>query len=295
VLKKRSLIDRWVGGEGAPHLAIVGRSGAGKTMLARHLVMYLLTTKTNSSVIVLDFDNEYFDLGLPSVLLPFPLPRVSLAWLISQAARPSGEEGIGGFGIAGLLTSIIEDIEEEKQNRNGSNIDDISNIINEIISRIRHDFSIPNSIRFGALWRLRVLRKYFVIARDNVDFPKNCVVNISAIPDVRERQIVQQLLSSILVYTRLIQSPDPLFLFIEEGVSGDWISDLIMLARHRGARIIYVSQSLPPSNVLPSFEVVLFTPFLHNPRPQLPLPTDPATDRGVWWVGALGVHRLKPW
>jgi len=134
------------------------------------------------------------------------------------------------------------------------------------------------------LWRLNVVKKYFVFDDDNEESPQS-LFDLSKVPDVRERQIVQQLIASVLVN----HSPGT-FLVIEEGVPGEWLSDILALARRRGARIIYVSQTFPPMQH--NFETILFTPYISNPR-TLPLPVNPALDRGVWWVGGLGVHRLK--
>jgi ABC-type cobalamin/Fe3+-siderophores transport system ATPase subunit len=268
------LLERWLAGSGAPHLAIVGRSGAGKTTLTKKIIGNLLNNTSNNKV-VLDFDNEYSDLPLQVLTPPFPLPRgVSLSWLLSQAVRPFREEG-GGFGISGLLSLFLFEDDEDNMK------------IDEMITRVKTDHTIPFNIRFAALWRLNIIKKFFVF--DNHDYNSSSSrFDLSMIPDIRERQVVEQILASLIID----RSPGPLFLVIEEGVPGEWLSDVLMLARRRGVRIIYVSQSLPPSSVLPSFEVVFFTPYF-NTHPQLPLPINPSLDRGVWWIGALGVHRLS--
>lgn len=276
MLKRKSLLERWLAGSGAPHLAIVGRSGAGKTTLTKKIIGNLLNNTSNNKV-VLDFDNEYSDLPLQVLTPPFPLPRgVSLSWLLSQAVRPFREEG-GGFGISGLLSLFLFEDDEDNMK------------IDEMITRVKTDHTIPFNIRFAALWRLNIIKKFFVF--DNHDYNSSSSrFDLSMIPDIRERQVAQQILASLIVN----HSPGtPLFLVIEEGVPGEWLSDVIMLARRRRTRIIYVSQTLPPSNTLTSFETILFTPYLYDQRPPLPLPINPALDRGVWWVGGLGVHRLK--
>lgn len=273
-LKRRNLFDRWIATEGAPHLAIVGRSGAGKTTLTKKIILNLLTNGKN--VAILDFDAEYKDIPIPTLEPPFPLPRgVSLAWLLSQAARPSREEG-GGIGIAGVLS--LHGLHDPKK-------------IDEVISEIRHDLSLPYNIRFAVAWRLLVIKKFFDFNdfNNNDGLQKNLLFDLSMIPDIRERQVAQQILASLVT----VYSSGPSFLVVEEGVPGEWISDLVVLARRRGTRIIYVSQSLPPSNVLPSFEVVLFTPYFSQQRLPLPLPVDPALDRGVWWTGVLGTRRIS--
>lgn len=275
------MLDKWLQGAGAPHLAIVGRSGAGKTSLAKRLMLYLLANEKN--VTVLDFDGEYLDTPIPIITPPFLIPPgVSLAWLLSQAARPSGEEGMGGFGLAGLTSLLIEDSQD---------VQDVNAKIKELISALRRDYTLPSTIRFGLLWRLMVFRKYFIV--QDSELPRNFVADVSSVLDVRERQVTQQILASLIVHSHPTQSSDPLFLFVEEGVPGDWIRDLVIMSRRRGVRIVYISQSLPPSSVQSSFETIIFTPFLSPQRLPLSLPVDPAQDRGVWWTGVLGTRRLS--
>jgi hypothetical protein len=255
----KSLLERWVEGGGSPHLAIIGRTGAGKTSLCKKIVLYLLE---KDNVAILDFDGEYGDMPMLSLSPPFHVPRVPLSWLISQVVRP--EEG--GFGIAGALSLLdTDDIEQA-------------------YAQLRHDLSLPPNIRFAALWRLSVLRRYFVF--DDTALPSTAVYNLSSM-NVRERQVAQQVLASLLtVYSGAH------FIVVEEGLSGTWMKDILALARRRGKRLIFVSQNLPED--IQNFEVLLFTPYITNPRTfPLPLPVNPATECGVWWVGGLGVHRLK--
>jgi hypothetical protein len=162
---------------------------------------------------------------------------------------------------------------------------DVESDIDEMISRIRHDLTLPFNVRFAVLWRLVILKKHFTSDDPGPERASALRYDLSRIIDIRERQVVEQVLASLVV----IHSPGT-FLLIEEGVPGEWIADLLALARHRRKRIIYISQHLPPS--LSNFELVLFTPYMENPR-ALPLPVNPMMDRGVWWVGGLGVHRLK--
>ncbi|MEM3688333.1 MAG: hypothetical protein QXW42_00285, partial [Thermofilum sp.] len=152
------------------------------------------------------------------------------------------------------------------------------------ISRIKQDWTVPASIRFATLWRLAVLQKYFVY--DGATLLSSAVYDLSSM-NVRERQIVQQVLASLLT-----MDSNARYMVIEEGVSGAWMEDLLVMARRRRKRLIFVSQSLPDK--VQNFEVVLFTPYITNLRTfPLPLPVSPSTDKGAWWVGGLGVHRLK--
>lgn len=262
MFNKKGLIERWIQRDqnASPHLCIVGRTGAGKTTLCKKIVLFLLERGENVSV--LDFDGEYGDLPIPLLTPPFHVPKVPLAWLISQAIRP--EEG--GYGIAGLVTLL--DTED----------------VGEAISRIKQDWTVPASIRFATLWRLAVLQKYFVY--DGATLLSSAVYDLSSM-NVRERQIVQQVLASLLT-----MDSNARYMVIEEGVSGAWMEDLLVMARRRRKRLIFVSQSLPDK--VQNFEVVLFTPYITNLRTfPLPLPVSPSTDKGAWWVGGLGVHRLK--
>ena len=268
--KGKDLLERWVQGDprASPHLAVIGRTGAGKTTFARHIVLHLLLSK--KSVAILDFDGEYSDLPLETLSPPFPLPRgVPLAWLLSQASRPSREEG-GGHGIAGLISML-----------------DVESDIDEMISRVRHDLTLPYNVRFAILWRLQILKMYFHYT-DDPGSASNVRYDLSPISDVRERQIVEQMLASLIA---VVSHSPGTFLLIEEGVPGEWLTDILALARRRAKRVIYVSQVFP--SMLHDFEIIIFTPYFSNPHPPLPLPVNPLYDRGVWWVGGLGVHRLK--
>jgi ABC-type cobalamin/Fe3+-siderophores transport system ATPase subunit len=269
--KKKSLIERWIEGDpsAATHLCIVGRTGAGKTTLSKRIVLSLLAR--NETVVVFDFDSEYGDLPLSTITPPFKIPEIT-PWILSQISRP--EEG--GYGISGVVLSL-EDIRNSADAR----------FIDDAISQIRHDPSIPQTVKFAVLWRLQVLKKYFDVGHD--EHPRNVRYDLSAILDVRERQAAQQILVSVSML-----NSDSKWIVVEEGVSGSWLSDILVMARRRSKRIIFISQSLPSQSQLTNFEIILFTPYITDMRTfPLPLPVSPSTDKGVWWVGGLGVHRLK--
>jgi energy-coupling factor transporter ATP-binding protein EcfA2 len=258
----KGLLEQWLQGCGCPHLAVIGRTGAGKTTLAKKVTLFLISKGV--PVQVLDFDQEYMDLPLETVTQPFKIPsEIKLSWLLSQINRPE----LGGYGISGVLGLLEED----------NNLDDI-------ITKVKHDLTLPQTVKFAVLWRLQVLKKYFIISSDS-DEHTNARFDLSTIMDLRERQLVQQILASILLF-------QPGYLVIEEGLIGNWLDDILALARRRRRRIIFVGQRLPEQ--IQNFELLLFTPYVFNSRMvQLPLPVNPALDKGLWWIGSLGIHRIK--
>jgi energy-coupling factor transporter ATP-binding protein EcfA2 len=264
----KGLLEQWIQGRGCPHLAVIGRTGAGKTTLVKKIILLLMSQ--GASVQVLDFDDEYSDLPLEPIMPPFKIPsEIKLSWLLSQINRPE----LGGYGISGVLALLEED----------NNLDDI-------ITKVKHDFAIPQTVKFAVLWRLQVLRKYFIIS--DSDDPESTNVHarfsLSSILDLRERQLVQQILASV----HALKPGYPGYLVIEEGLPGDWLLDILVLARRRKRRVVFVSQILPEQ--IQNFELLLFTPYVFNSRMvQLPLPVNPALDKGLWWIGSLGIHRIK--
>jgi energy-coupling factor transporter ATP-binding protein EcfA2 len=258
----KGLLEQWIQGRGCPHLAVIGRTGAGKTTLAKKVTLFLISKGV--PIQVLDFDQEYVELPLETVTPPFQIPsEIKLSWLLSQINRPDQ----GGFGITGVISLVEEE-------------DDLN--LDEIITRVKHDLTIPYTLRFATLWRLQILRKHFIFSETSHEYT-NARFDLSSI-DLRERQLAQQILASILMF-------QPGYLIIEEGISGDWLNDIMALARRRQRRIIFIGQRIPEQ--IQNFELLLFTPYIFSTRIQLPLPVNPGIDKGLWWIGSLGIHRIK--
>ena len=258
----KGLLEQWIQGRGCPHLAVIGRTGAGKTTLAKKVTLFLISKGV--PVQVLDFDDEYSDLPLEPIMPPFKIPsEIKLSWLLSQIQRPE----LGGYGISGVFYLFEED-----------------NNLDNIIMRVKHDLSLPQNVKFAVLWRLQVIRKYFSSDISDPEYT-NVRFDLSSVLDLRERQLIQQILASILMFR-------PGYLILEEGLIGNWLDDILALARRRRRRLIFVGQRLPEQ--IQNFELLLFTPYVFNSRMvQLPLPVNPALDKGLWWVGSLGIHRIK--
>ena len=114
----------------------------------------------------------------------------------------------------------------------------------------------------AALYRVSVLAKYTILSelKPSDLYPnKLAVYDLSPIVDPEERAIVQQFMASLLTYYA-----DPsarTLLVIEEGGAGVnvyFLKTLLMIARRRGVKLLFVSQTLPPLELLNSFTLLLF-------------------------------------
>jgi hypothetical protein len=240
----------------------------GKTTFAKMLALYLL--REHGSLCVVDFDYEYSELPLRTVTPKFKISVPSnayLGWLITQAAK---------IDQGGYATSTVFDYLDYFEN---------SENLNDVYIKLKNDTTIPYHIRFAALWRLQVFRKYFELQENSPpdDF-SNSRFDLSVIPSIRERLLIQQILVSYIINRAQALK----WIIVEETRPGPWVGDIAMEARRKGKRLIFVSQYLPED--LQNYELMIFTPY---PARQIPLPVNPLTDRGIWWVGRLGVHRLK--
>ncbi|MEM4455397.1 MAG: DUF87 domain-containing protein [Thermofilaceae archaeon] len=186
--------------EGTKHVAVVGSTGCGKTTLAK-----ILCSLTNRCVVI-DWDGEYTDLGLPVFTPPFPLPNIDLKTVISDIEGPRE----GGHGLAALL----------------------------------------------------VLREHFYTDLE-YRYEPPLVLDLSCIESVRDRVVVQKTLALIIMLSRPLNPLDEIFLLIEEGgmrATLEYLKGLFALARRRGVRLLWISQQLPPEELLTNFVLCIGDP-----------------------------------
>ena len=219
------------------HLALVGATGSGKTSAAMLLLHAALIEGYSDRVAVLDFDGEYYAPARfePPFLIPKGAP---LPWLVSQTER--AEES--GHGIAMAVASA-----------QGGDWEVIAKLL-----RARTDG--PSQ---AALYRVSVLAKYTMLSEyvkpSDLYSNRLAVYDLSPIVDPEERAIVQQFMASLLTYYA-----DPnarTLLVIEEGGAGVnvyFLKTLLMMARRRGVKLFFISQALPPLELLNSFTLLLF-------------------------------------
>ncbi|MEM3944689.1 MAG: DUF87 domain-containing protein, partial [Thermofilaceae archaeon] len=223
------------------HVAIIGRTGCGKTTLARILAA------TSPNTIIVDWDGEYVDLGLPVMEPPFLLPDTDLAALVSNLERPRE----GGHGIAAAL-QVAAELNNEAE---PTTLEEFF----KLLRRYAFQGAAPQWVH-AALARLAVLRKYCVLG---VDVSPPLVYYLSKITSVRERAIIQQAIATAVVLSRPLNPPDEILLVIEEGAMGataEYLKDLIVLSRRRNTKLIWISQSLPPTELLTSFTLLIGDP-----------------------------------
>ncbi|MEM1930104.1 MAG: hypothetical protein QXH81_09060 [Thermofilaceae archaeon] len=176
---------------------------------------------------------------------PFVLPEVDYVTLISNLERPPD----GGHGIAFAVRLA---------KRAASSVEELA----RELERLATGYGLAASWAQAALARLLVLKEYCLFAHHQLFAHYGCVFDLSQIPE-RERAIIQQAIAVATVLSRQPNSPDPLLLVIEEGAMGateHYLKDLVTLARRRGVKLLYVAQSLPPEELLPSFVLCIGDP-----------------------------------
>jgi len=107
-----------------------------------------------------------------------------------------------------------------------------------------------------------VLREYFYIGFE-YRYEPPLVLDLSCIESVRDRVIVQQALALIIMLSRPLNPLDEILLLIEEGgmrATLEYLKGLFALARRRGVRLLWISQQLPPEELLSNFVLCIGDP-----------------------------------
>jgi hypothetical protein len=271
-VRPEEFAERWARGDPrmAPHLLLVGRSGAGKTAAARSIIDYVVVRRCAANAMILDWDEEYAGvLPLPVYVPPFEIPAHIhvLIDAIAEVERP--EEG--GHGVAGVLRRTLEEAKD----------------LNHAIARLRGELTLPRNVADAAASRLEAVTRYIELTP--TPEPKELeegIYLLAEIQSVWERAAVQQFLASYYVFTK--RSPVPTLLVIEEGGMGaraTFLKHILALARRRRIKIIHISQTLPPFEVLSNFEVLLFDSDWKTRRALgAPIPDSPLRPGECWWV-----------
>jgi DNA helicase HerA-like ATPase len=276
LFRRKSIIERWLDNEppAAPHLWVAGGTGMGKTSLVKRLSLRAL--ERGEKVFIIDYDGEYVDLPLSIIRPPFDINADfdTVAWLLSQAARPED----GGHAVEVHFQRLFEKYSTLSPELR----------FTELI-KLAEVEGLPYNIRQAIQWRLYLFNKYFRLSNASpVPDGAGAIYDLSPVRGGRAKETVQEIL---LTYSLFFGLTTRSFIVVEESSTGSFLRDILIEARRKGLRIIAASQRLPDSELLTNFEYIIFTPFYE--KINLPLPINPATDRGAWWVGRLGTRRLS--
>jgi DNA polymerase III delta prime subunit len=288
-------IDRWLRGEDpdlAPHLLLVGRTGSGKTTAAR-AVLHRTMRSGLFDVVILDWDAEYDDLPLPVHAPPFPIAAPPS--LVADALAEVERSAEGGHGVAYFLKKAITGAAS----------------LERAAEKLRTQFDVTSyALRAAieaAVTRLEMLMQY--IEFENTNVPASLgegVYLLSEIPSVWARASIQQFLSAFHVFANrrllIARERDPLLppvppsiLVIEEGGMGarsTYLYHLMREARKARTRIIYLSQTLPPAEILQSAELLLFdTNWQIRKELRAPIPDSELRPGECWWVRRAGAPK----
>ena len=156
------------------------------------------------------------------------------------------------------------------------------------------NFSLRGVLEAAAA-RLEIVAKYveFASLGEEANGLSEGVYLLSDIPSIWERAAVQQFLA--MFHTLARRSPVPSLLVVEEGGMGariTFLRHLLALARRRGVKLIFISQSMPPAEIRQSFELLLFdTDWEIRRALRAPIPDGDLQPGECWWVRRGGLPK----
>jgi DNA polymerase III delta prime subunit len=245
-------VDRWLRSSDnlAPHLLLVGRTGAGKTTAARTLLLRAIRQHFYD-IVVLDWDAEYLEVPLPVFTPPFRIaaPPPLVADALAEVER--AEEG--GHMVAAHLRKALA----------------AAPSLEKAAERLRADISLSvtplRGVLEAAAARLEIVAKHVeFVPLDALPQPgglQEGIYLLSEIASIWERASIQQFLAVFHTLARRSPIP-PSLLVVEEGGMGartTFLRHLLALARRRNIRLIFVTQGpLLSPELRQNFEVLLF-------------------------------------
>jgi len=280
----KDFVERWLRDDDranvAPHLLLVGRSGAGKTTVARTILMYAIREGLFQEV-VLDWDNEYADyLPLEVFEPPFPISSAYEPLADSVAEIERSEEG--GHMVANYIRKILLETASLKKAAERLRMEALSSL---------------KGVLEAAAARLETVAKYTETVPLTESGLREGVYLLSTIPSIWERAALQQFLAMYSTFTK--HDPIPTLLLIEEGGMGariTFLRHLLALARRRRVKVIFITQGpLPPAELRSSFEILLFDCDWEMRRSlRAPIPDSQLGVGECWWVRRSGaLKKLK--